>query len=248
MSMKIKVYERKQANEAYTGIDNFIEGLTDECNAYRKDDNSEAIPEEVLEQLPEGWKEHDADHGTTMVAMSIKYRGYKSYLDKVDGVSSEQVSQIVWDENQLFLETLCREIEDSQGITPYVFGRMGGWIGFKWSDFAAKYVTYVLKDDEATRKDIFDTVWDKYVDEDDTSFTGKETLEELISKLDINNASEGAYVFDDQDWFTAVVSDEGIELMENLSTSIDDQEAYMLTQEWYDGIKDVYDLETSEEE
>lgn len=231
--MKIKV------RESYTGIDNFIEGLTDECNNYHKEDS---IPEEVLEQLPQGWTEHDAGK-TAMVAMSIKYRGYKSYLDSIDSIPDERASQIIWDENQVFLENLIRETEDFQGITPYVFGRMGGWIGFKWSDFAAKYVTYVLKDDEATRQDIIATVWGSYVDEDDPSFTGEETLEELITKLDINDSNEGAYIFDDQDWFTCVVSDEGIDLLKNISESIDNQEAYMLTKEWYDEIKSRYDLE-----
>jgi len=37
-------------------------------------------------------------------------------------------------------------------------------------------------------------------------------------------------------------------LLEKITEAIDDQEAYMLTKEWFDEIKDRYDLETSEEE
>ena len=81
----------------------------------------------------------------------------------------------------------------------------------------------------------------------DLFIDGNESLEELVISMDINDWSEGSYVFDgNTEWFTPVISSEGIELLEKITKAIDDQEAYMLTKEWYDEIKDRYDLENGE--
>lgn len=229
-------------SEAYKGIDNFIEGLVDACKEYRKPSSSDNVPDELIGLFPGDWTQHD-DDWTSMVALSIKHRGESSRaLDSVKGISPETYAEIISSENQAFLEALINDTQSNYGITPYVFGRSGGWIGFKWTDFYDKYVSCSLKDDEATRKAIFEVVWDKYVDEDDDSFTGDETLEELINKLDINDSSEGAYVFDDQDWFDLAFYEDGVELMVSISEAIDAQEHYMQSQEWLNDISDAYDL------
>lgn len=237
--MQIKVHER---SGEVAGIKNFIDGMTDACkDSFSPEDG---IPQEILDLLPAGWKEHDSDR-YTMLATCIKYRGVDSYLDNIDAVSDQQRFEIVDQENQDFLQSLIDMAMDDYGIDLYVFGRMGGWLGFKFADFAKQFITFEFKDDEPTRKAVADKIRDLYGS--DWEFDGNESLEELVIGTDINDWSEGSYVFDgNTEWFTPVISSEGLALLEKITKAIDDQEAYMLTKEWYDEIKDRYDVENGE--
>lgn len=237
--MQIKVHER---SGEVAGIKNFIDGMTDECT--RCYPFNEGLPEELVDDLPAGWKEHDSDRNT-MLATCIKYRGVDSYLDNIDAVSDQQRFEIVDQENQDFLQSLIDMARDDYGIDLFVFGRMGGWLGFNETDFAKKFITFTFKDDEATCKAVADKIRDLYGS--DWEFDGNESLEELVISMDINDWSEGSYVFDGNfEWFTPTISSEGLALLEKITKAIDDQEAYMLTKEWYDEIKDRYDVENGE--
>lgn len=225
----------------------FMEGLVD----YMEGDSS-AKANLVSETMSDtaGWAPSSdweiREYSGDKIVYEIKYKGSRSALDnvKLEGVEAWEITN---SENEAFLDVLADEVSEEFGLDLYQYGRSGGWLGFDLASFADKYIKVSVKDDAGTRKEIADEIRRLYGD-DDTQFSGNESVEELVSMLGIDDCSEGRYVGDgNEGWFKVDLTDEGFRALKYIEDTIKSQCDYMMTEEWLEGVVDSWRLEKGED-